>query len=132
MQQVRAAAAVTVHVAGHLQACVRQPAPCAHGCSLLIHPCTRALGGTGLLQTREGDLRLHSVYVPTNHVYVGDIFLLEDKDIIHTSLSVREGLGEGRGEGWGAAGQHVCVCRQGEPCGTAACGHASIATSWPG
>jgi hypothetical protein len=37
------------------------------------------------------------VYVPTNHVYVGDIFLLEDKDIIHTSLSVREGLGEGEG-----------------------------------
>jgi hypothetical protein len=48
------------------------------------------------LQTREGDLRLNSVYVPTNHVYVGDIFMLEDKDIIHTNLSVREGLGKCR------------------------------------
>jgi len=34
------------------------------------------------------------VYVPTNHVYVGDIFMLEDKDVIRTNLSVREGLGE--------------------------------------
>ena len=37
---------------------------------------------------------LFSVYVPTNHIYVGDIFLLGKEDIIHTSLSVREGLGE--------------------------------------
>lgn len=39
-------------------------------------------------------MRLYTVYVPTNHVYVGDIFMLEDKDIIHTNLSVREGLGK--------------------------------------
>ncbi|GBF98877.1 hypothetical protein Rsub_11481 [Raphidocelis subcapitata] len=43
-------------------------------------------------QTVEGALRLNSVYVPTNHVYVGDIYLLEDKDCLRTSMSVREGL----------------------------------------
>ncbi len=37
---------------------------------------------------------LFSVYVPTNHIYVGDIFLLGKEDVIHTNLSVREGLGE--------------------------------------
>lgn len=27
-------------------------------------------------------------------VYVGDIYLLDERDIIHTNLTVREGLGE--------------------------------------
>ncbi len=34
------------------------------------------------------------VYVPTNHMYVGDIFMLGAEDIIHTTLTVGEGLGE--------------------------------------
>ena len=34
------------------------------------------------------------MYVPTNHIYVGDIFLLGKEDVIRTNLSVREGLGE--------------------------------------
>ena len=46
------------------------------------------------LQHDKGDMELFSVYVPTNHVYVGDIFLLGKADIIKTNLSVREGLGE--------------------------------------
>ena len=33
------------------------------------------------------------MYVPTNHIYVGDIFLLTKEDIIRPNLSVREGLG---------------------------------------
>lgn len=45
-----------------------------------------------LLQTHEGDLRLVAIFVPTNHVYVGDVFLLDERDIVHTNLSVREGL----------------------------------------
>ena len=45
------------------------------------------------LQHEKGDTELFSVYVPTNHVYVGDIFLLGKTDIIKTNLSVREGLG---------------------------------------
>jgi uncharacterized membrane protein len=44
------------------------------------------------LQTPQGELELYSVYVPTNHVYVGDIFLLGKDDIIKPNLSVREGL----------------------------------------
>lgn len=49
-------------------------------------------------QTGSQDLHLNIVYVPTNHVYVGDVFLMEDKEITYTNLSVREGLGE---SGWG-------------------------------
>ncbi len=44
-------------------------------------------------QEEGGPLELFSVYVPTNHIYVGDIFLLGREDVIHTNLSVREGLG---------------------------------------
>ncbi len=45
-----------------------------------------------LLQMPQGEQKLFSVYVPTNHVYVGDIFLLASEDIIKPNLSVREGL----------------------------------------
>lgn len=45
----------------------------------------------------NGDMQLFSVYVPTNHIYVGDIFLLSKSDIIRTNLSVREGLGKAQG-----------------------------------
>ncbi|GAB4822515.1 hypothetical protein N2152v2_009561 [Parachlorella kessleri] len=48
--------------------------------------------GQTILQTDDGELELFSVYVPTNHVYVGDIFLLGEKDIIRSTLSVREGI----------------------------------------
>jgi len=44
------------------------------------------------MQTPQGDLKLFSIYVPTNHVYVGDIFLMGGEDIIKPNLSVREGL----------------------------------------
>ncbi len=39
-------------------------------------------------------MSLYSVYVPTNHIYVGDVFLMGEVDIIKPNLSVREGLGE--------------------------------------
>ncbi|KAL4421546.1 hypothetical protein ABPG75_010837 [Micractinium tetrahymenae] len=48
--------------------------------------------GQTTLQTDEGEQTLFCCYVPTNHVYVGDIFLLGEKDIIRNNLSVREGL----------------------------------------
>lgn len=38
------------------------------------------------------DQQLTAVYVPTNHIYVGDLFLLSSKDIIHSGMSVREGI----------------------------------------
>mmetsp|Transcript_2634 Transcript_2634/g.5344 ORF Transcript_2634/g.5344 Transcript_2634/m.5344 type:complete len:232 (+) Transcript_2634:1873-2568(+) len=66
-------------------------------CVLIRHPRVGeyAFGfitGQTNLRTDAGDVQLYSVYVPTNHVYVGDIFLLEDKDIIRNNLSVREGI----------------------------------------
>lgn len=34
------------------------------------------------------------MYVPTNHLYIGDIFLVNTKDVIRPNLSVREGIGK--------------------------------------
>ena len=51
-----------------------------------------------LLQDVHGDSQLFSVYVPTNHIYVGDVFLLGKSDIIKVNLSVREGLGKPRSD----------------------------------
>ncbi|KAI7836901.1 hypothetical protein COHA_009233 [Chlorella ohadii] len=48
--------------------------------------------GQTVLQSDEGETVLYCCYVPTNHVYVGDIFLLPDREIIRNNLSVREGL----------------------------------------
>lgn len=33
------------------------------------------------------------VFVPTNHLYIGDVFLIKSNDIIRPNLSVREGVG---------------------------------------
>jgi hypothetical protein len=33
------------------------------------------------------------VYVPTNHLYIGDIFLVNSEEIIRPNLSIREGIG---------------------------------------
>ena len=46
------------------------------------------------LQDVHGVAQLFSVYVPTNHIYVGDVFLLGKSDIIKVNLSVREGVGK--------------------------------------
>ncbi|KAL2905799.1 Protein LIKE COV 2, partial [Bienertia sinuspersici] len=40
----------------------------------------------------DGDEELCSVYVPTNHLYIGDIFLVNSKDVIRPNLSIREGI----------------------------------------
>ncbi|KAI4321587.1 hypothetical protein MLD38_034952 [Melastoma candidum] len=45
-----------------------------------------------VLQTREGEEQLLCVYVPTNHLYLGDIFLINSRDVIRPNLSVREGI----------------------------------------
>ncbi|KAL9252548.1 CONTINUOUS VASCULAR RING 1-like protein [Drosera capensis] len=44
------------------------------------------------LQNYAGDEELCCVYVPTNHLYIGDIFLVNSKDVIRPNLSVREGI----------------------------------------
>lgn len=44
------------------------------------------------LQKDDGDEELCSIFVPTNHVYLGDIFLVSSKDIIRPNLTIREGI----------------------------------------
>ncbi|KAK8545213.1 hypothetical protein V6N12_026053 [Hibiscus sabdariffa] len=44
------------------------------------------------LQSFSGEEELCCVYVPTNHLYIGDIFLINTKDVIRPNLSVREGI----------------------------------------
>ncbi|PSS19512.1 Protein LIKE COV like [Actinidia chinensis var. chinensis] len=45
-----------------------------------------------VLQREDGDEELCSVYVPTNHLYIGDIFLVNSKEIIRPNMSIREGI----------------------------------------
>ncbi|KAM7523617.1 hypothetical protein LguiA_013519 [Lonicera macranthoides] len=45
-----------------------------------------------ILQREDGDEELCSVFVPTNHLYIGDIFLVSSKDITRPNLSIREGI----------------------------------------
>ncbi|XP_023518691.1 protein LIKE COV 2-like [Cucurbita pepo subsp. pepo] len=47
---------------------------------------------TVTLQRESEDEELCSVFVPTNHLYIGDIFLVSSKDIIRPNLSIREGI----------------------------------------
>ncbi|XP_057505451.1 LOW QUALITY PROTEIN: protein LIKE COV 2-like [Actinidia eriantha] len=47
---------------------------------------------TVVLQRDDGDEELCSVYVPTNHLYIGDIFLVNSKEIIRPNMSIREGI----------------------------------------
>ncbi|KAA3457798.1 protein CONTINUOUS VASCULAR RING 1-like [Gossypium australe] len=44
------------------------------------------------LQSDVGEEELFCVFVPTNHLYLGDIFLINAKDVIRLNLSVREGI----------------------------------------
>lgn len=45
-----------------------------------------------VLQNYSGEEELCCVYVPTNHLYIGDIFLVNTNDVIRPNLSVREGI----------------------------------------
>nr|XP_043636302.1 protein LIKE COV 2 [Erigeron canadensis] len=45
-----------------------------------------------VLQRENGDELLCSVYVPTNHLYIGDVFLVNSEEIIRPNLSIREGI----------------------------------------
>ncbi|KAF2591851.1 hypothetical protein F2Q70_00038495, partial [Brassica cretica] len=42
--------------------------------------------------TDQGEEELCSVYVPTNHLYIGDVFLVNSEEIIRPNLSIREGI----------------------------------------
>ncbi|EPS59360.1 hypothetical protein M569_15447, partial [Genlisea aurea] len=45
-----------------------------------------------VLQGYDGDEELCSVYVPTNHLYIGDVFLVNSKEIIRPNLSIAEAI----------------------------------------
>ncbi|XP_078151485.1 protein CONTINUOUS VASCULAR RING 1-like [Carex rostrata] len=45
-----------------------------------------------VLQGYSGQEELYCVYVPTNHLYIGDIFMVNSRDVIRPNLSVREGI----------------------------------------
>ncbi|XP_047069713.1 protein LIKE COV 1-like [Lolium rigidum] len=45
-----------------------------------------------LLQSYSREEELYCVYVPTNHLYIGDMFLITSSDVIRPNLSVREGI----------------------------------------
>lgn len=47
---------------------------------------------TVILRKPSGVEELCCVYVPTNHLYLGDVFLISSKDILRPNLSVREGI----------------------------------------
>lgn len=46
-----------------------------------------------LSQGDNEDEELCSVFVPTNHLYIGDILLVNSKEIIRPNISIREGIG---------------------------------------
>lgn len=48
---------------------------------------------TVILHQISGVEELCCVYVPTNHLYLGDIFLVNSKEIIRPNISVSEGIG---------------------------------------
>lgn len=48
---------------------------------------------TLMLQRDSGQEELCCVFVPTNHLYLGDIFLVSSSDVLRPNLSVREGIG---------------------------------------
>lgn len=47
---------------------------------------------TVTLQKDDEDEELCSVFIPTNHLYIGDIVLINSKEIIRPNLSIREGI----------------------------------------
>jgi uncharacterized membrane protein len=52
------------------------------------------LTGTFTLRRSDGSQQeVCTVYVPTNHLYVGDVVVLPVTDVIETDLSVEDGVG---------------------------------------
>ncbi|CAM8912407.1 unnamed protein product [Rhodiola kirilowii] len=64
------------------------------------------------LQRDSGDEELCSVFVPTNHLYIGDILLVNSKEIIRPNISIREGI-EIIVSGGMTMPQRVSLARQG-------------------
>ena len=51
------------------------------------------LTGSFTLRVKDGsEHEVCTVYVPTNHLYVGDVVVLPVEDVIETDLSVEDGI----------------------------------------
>ncbi len=49
--------------------------------------------GSFKLTLKDGVVHdVHTVYVPTNHLYVGDVVILPAEDVVETDLSVEDGV----------------------------------------
>ncbi|KAK9129902.1 hypothetical protein Sjap_010389 [Stephania japonica] len=46
-----------------------------------------------ILQTSMGDEELCCVYVPSNNLYIGDVYLVNSKDVLRPNLSVQDAIG---------------------------------------
>ncbi len=44
------------------------------------------------IQAEGRDVCLKAVYIPTNNLYLGDIVLFDDQDIIYTDIQIEEGI----------------------------------------
>jgi uncharacterized membrane protein len=52
------------------------------------------LTGSTVLDRKDGTSRVyHAVYVPTNHLYLGNILILPEEDVVPTDIPVDEGIG---------------------------------------
>ena len=45
-----------------------------------------------VIKSKDQETHLNAVYIPTNHLYFGDIVLIDDKSIIYTDIPVEEGI----------------------------------------
>jgi uncharacterized membrane protein len=66
-------------------------------CVLIRHPrhgeyAYGFITGTTLLHLPEGSTKVYTVYVPTNHLYIGDVFMLGTHDVFRSNLTVAEGI----------------------------------------
>ena len=49
--------------------------------------------GSFVLERQNGTrTKLVTVYIPTNHLYVGDVVVLPECDVIETTVSVEDGV----------------------------------------
>jgi uncharacterized membrane protein len=44
------------------------------------------------VQTESGTRSLKSIFIPTNHLYLGNVVLLDDSSVIYTQIPIEEGI----------------------------------------
>lgn len=64
---------------------VEYPRQGAYAFGFLTKECTIRAGG-------EGETKVNAVYVPTNNLYLGEIVLVKDSDVVYTDIPIDEGI----------------------------------------